>query len=517
VDGVSDRTGWVADRSTESAYNTDQIVHRFIAQSDPVVVNMLPRTILDPGWGGGLLAATPMPEGNPNSRRYLAMKRWSGGTVQMPVLYGVPISKEATGIKGYYLVRQTNRYLSPDLAIPRGACNDFHGENVAAVFENNTFPGPCETYWETTLRYARHSLESILNTPPAPGEPTRPVVPWLEMCYIDEAATVPEGARTPDETRRLLMLLRSKNIEEACFFQPWRANGATAEQVEKSWRATRREVDKVYDPRISLIQRLRGAAPLPAPADALHPSRLEFTLRDAGGFDRLVGIRSAPILSTPPSSELTSELRVDFEWPVLPGDARPWSSPGDPKRLFITVECGSTIQNVSGNVIVGKWVQDVGWQWTPAMQEELPGDTTYEFVTGVETPPAGAPYPSMYRTRRTFVLDGASAEDFMWWNDSTQRWTTTLKLKQEIVGTSFVSYYDLVQISLGDDLPMATGNMSAPLAVSDMNHDGFSDVLDAMQFVNDWDEYWFSADMNQDGSVDAEDVMVFFDALAEGN
>lgn len=289
--------------------------------------------------------------------------------------------------------------------------------------------------------------------------------------------------------------------------------------VVDGWTRSARVIDAVFDPYVSRYIKLRGGYQLPHVHD---PNRLEFTLPTSSGADSAVVINSTPTILG--STTHSTELRVDFLWPPQYDnpDEPPYHSFGPPyevamSNLRVYVECGVTRQDVEGRVDVGKPLDATTFVWVPTIFDES-GNEVYQFHAPLDTA-ADPGRPPLYRSRREskFVLSPSVPDASMWWDSNVRRWRTTVRLVHTSHQGPFQSHYTLVQIAPDWEVANPLDVEGGIAMVSDMNHDGFSDVLDAMQFVNDWDEYWFSADMNQDGSVDAEDVMVFFDALAEGN
>ncbi len=315
-----------------------------------------------------------------------------------------------------------------------------------------------ETLIESSLRLMRHTVEACIDS--YGGRREGQLVPWVHMAEYPFGGYVPPTwTDQPRYVRRVLSMLRAKNVGEMIFFSGLNAQSVIPEEVaqaELAWYHSQEIVNEVYAARVGGFQRRVGTKPTgdTTPDD---PASLEFTL-PVNGAERVVQLRSQVA-----GSWQQTVLEVDFtglqEYPSS-GGARL-------NDYMINVEC--RVQDGAaewGAVQAFDWLEHK-WYWVQQV------DPTEEEACGVG---ATLGYIPRYITGRTygFYTPDRSVRitcDLRCPQQGTYRqFVSTAQLENSVVpgtlrlrlvhastdlSTPFTSVYDLVQVA-----PFGGGNCS---------------------------------------------------------
>ncbi len=343
---------------------------------------------------------------------------------------------------------------------------------------------PLEDRTDITLRLARHELESIiegchdLGTAGCGNREWR-VVPWIEMVgslkYTDGSPLVSKA-----DGRRMLALLRSKNIHEILYFK---GNGGSAPL--ESWNDTSQVIKEVYAPRIEGTSALFGLDTTP-PAHQV-PETLEFTLR-WNGTPWTMNIESDTMVVGGGVVRLATEAKVLFSGLQ--------DYPSHLHDYTINIECDVSEPGVYGRVYVYDWLSD-----EYVLVEQLEG-YDYGFYTPDRT------------TRRTCTLVAPSfGRQFV---DTSGLMQLKLVHYRDYVGEagvgSFTSRYDLVQvIPHPRDNSIPPAGMAIGVPPADLTYDDTVDADDVIHYTNMYSDGVLGADMDLSGDVTAADLSQFLD------
>jgi hypothetical protein len=370
-----------------------------------------------------------------------------------------------------------------------------------------------ETVAESMRRTFRHNLDAVLATP---GNAEHGIAPWIAIPgvhVIDTSGTEP-GI---DEARRMLALLRSKDIREIIL---WSNKPTGGRGDSDAWNILKRADDQVYTPYLKSAELVRGAADS---AYTWTEDALNTTLVTDVVSDQLVIIGE---YAGSPSHHHVTEVVVTFE------DVKPLSL-GNNGRLVLecAVDPVNATQGYSGwraavTGYVSMWNYQLE-QWDPVVTIMDAGFGSYKFY--VDSPLiVGAT-----ATRREFDLGYANWDGLCpYLSDQENCDIGSLKFKfvhlAPELTSGFNSRYDLIQFYHTDDvfgygLSMSPESESmnssqdasdtAGFLAADFNFDGVQDATDAELFATAWGNSDRRADYNADGEVDTLDLTQFLAAL----
>ena len=511
VDGEDDRFGWSQDRAwmgTIAASNTDTPAAWAIRE-------VWPRMIIDKGRGGPMLYL----KDDDVSWRYITQKLTASGSVSSPSMYRLGLfefyGRDAALTPGGQ-VQNEYQWLEGGPKQGHRRWNMYRPTNpwTSQQYE--------ETPWQATMRLHRHTAESIINSTGVGGGSDK-LVPWVQMSAVNDSLDNGAEARkdidfvTRAELRRMLMMLRSKNITEGVFWTRWynRNNEPLwAQTLDIAWRQTQAVVREVYEPRIDTYRKIFGT--WTQSPHTVVPSRLEFTLRQGAGegTDQTVDINSnAPMGSLPgmppPPPSTKCEFEVDFVWPAnytLFDD-----QVNSQFSILSNIETATSIQGVKLRVYIRDFAYEA-WQ-------QLASDEYQDNEAVVETP---ASSDGLRRTRQSFIgwrANTSEQENYR----ATINSKVISRLKVQMVYDAepvlgFTSKTDLVQLAFYPEINIISQSTSTMLAgpsfsVADLNMDGVVNEWDAVQFVDEYELAQPAANLNDDNAVDEADVDVFVEAL----
>ncbi len=384
-----------------------------------------------------------------------------------------------------------------------------------------------ETTNEFYQRTHRHRLDAVLNTPTKAPDG---VTPWID---VPNVYTIEEDGNENgiDETRRVLALLRSKDIREILVWgnKPVAGNPARGSVVD--WNDLKRADAQVYTPYIKSVELVRGVA------DAWSEQALNTTLRWEDPAELKIGSE----LAGNPSNHQVTEIVVRFNnvRPVELGNngrlvLECRIDPSNPSEFCTPVEepCEENVDHkiwreaCRGQISI--WNEQLG-QWDPVETVSDSADGEYRFYVGDDNAWLGSS-----STRREWDLGYDAWEGmcpYLSEQGSCEEGAIAFKfthLAPELP-SGFSSSYDLIMFYHLDDVPdspamlsgssSSTASSQAALASiggflpADFNFDGLQDSTDAEMFTAAWTNGERRADYNADGEVDALDLTQFLNAL----
>jgi hypothetical protein len=382
--------------------------------------------------------------------------------------------------------------------------------SVLDTVENRLLP-PRETWAEVARRQHRHLLDSILATPTrAAGG----VVPWIAIPNAHEIDTV-ETKTGIDESRRMLALLRSKDIREAILWSN-KPEGPGVRGEAVHWNKFKRAEAQVYTPSYQPYEVTRGLEVYQGQTIGGDPRPLMTTLRT-----------TTPANEVLIQSENTGEVgEIDVtEMIVVFDDIQPLVLGLDGRFLL---EC-----KVKPNVLSQAAAYPGGeaaWRSAIVGRIELWSQAEQVWHTLWSVNDTGnfgeyAFYVPDSSTRREFQLsNGVTQFDLCHYvkeSLGTCHGHMTIRLTHiaPALASGFTSSYDLVQFYHIDDPVIVPGGGlglglgTGTLGGADFNKDGQNTVLDAVDFTAAWTDGLPAGDFNADRQVDADDVTQFMDAL----
>lgn len=362
---------------------------------------------------------------------------------------------------------------------------------------------PTESWAEVLRRSHRHAVDSILNTPSRRPEG---VVPWIafpDVLSVDEFDTL-AGI---DEVRRLLALLRSKDIREVAL---WSNKPVVVGGVARGdgivWNLMKRADAQVFTSSYNDYQLVRGSDLAASSGEYGVPTPLMNTLSDV---DRpTVDIESEAL----DSNSNVTEFVV-------------WLNDIDPQTLGLNgrllLECQLVPLDPGQNFDIDEWREGVVGKisiWRPGSEDWAP----LVSVNDVGNKGDYHFYVPDVSTRREWDIGVPEAPDPLC--EYLENCVGPMAIKFTHIAPAastagFVSKYDLVQFYHIDDFAqwssmMAGAPSTDPYLAADFNYDGVQDSMDLALFTTAWTSLRRSADYNADGVVDTTDLTQFLAAAA---
>jgi hypothetical protein len=453
------------------------------------------------------------------TRRVNLHKQWGGGLHEVPGGFWLGVPMQRSG-------QRDQPFLYP-IAVSgwAGYPPTIHGHRQRDLWApkvNGTWAAEADL-WVTSLRVNRHTVESILASGGSSPDDLAPYVAATSSMWWNPANSEAHGVRafyTNADYRNVMAMLRGKNVPEVVLFSYFEDEEYGSEIDAVRQNAANESSDqavRVYATRVQSY--VRRASQIGGYADAGETasqkrSRLEFTLRDSNGELREVELnaRQQPVIGNDPVVWQTV-LDVKFEYTGT--GATQLDDFPDLNMFDINVEVavrtaspGVTDENLEGFISLWNPTEGTNGAWV----QVLSSPHLYNLSAPVEVSGGERTLRARVQGQRNLQSLGTI------FNEGTAenpKWVSIMRLTHRSAGGAFQSRYDLAQL-----IPVGFGGGTAgmvTLAASDMNQDGFVDLLDVDQFFGDWDEMTPGGDFTLDDVIDGQDVQAFIDAFLSEN